>query len=426
MVVNGHVTRPAGGKLTVSEVAVLLGVSKRTDNKYHLKDICTSGSINIWSQYKPVRKTVKAANLTLADMQAANYGFNINSILVNASTLSSLGPMVANKCIDALGSWDGIYAPPRGRITPAAAEWYRLLDFNGYFHYAAEPYIPISPSGSIQTISGIRVFKNDDADASPIALEDMTGIPSQGRSIGQWRLGAIAKRGSTYTPAVVHAQDLEHCWVDTGDGIYADLPNLTAPTPGTWQVCVFLTDYDPSDEPGTGRIYGAFFFPGGYASVYIPIPGPTPEPPSSLPVWPGELEFTPRYDQVDGDLIYLDVFVPFETNQADYEPEVTLHAALLRYDDYDAAWVEVASDVDTADIISAGDGCEVVLDNHFSYPATELYLDMWYQVDGDQKYYVMTNAGKVYEANTAAQRDQLLASLRLDPVSVILANEDDA
>lgn len=422
MVIDGRVIRPYGGRLTVEEVAVLLGVPRRADGRYYLRDICTAAAINIWSARKPVRNSLKNGNLTLDDFKAANYGFDLVSILSTASTLPSLAPLVGAAGINAQGSWDSLYRTPRGRLSQYVCEWLRLLDFNGYYHYAEPPYDSITPSASAGRIGGIRVFRNSDAAASEIALEDLTGIPSQiGRSIGQWRLGVVARRGSTFSQAMVHAQTISDCWIDDGTDIYADLPDITVATAGTWEICVFLTDYNPADDPNAGYVYSAFYIPSGYASVYVPAPGPTPVVPD---VWPDDPEYTPRYDPVDGDLIYLNVWVPFEWSIVGSEPEVTLHASILRYDDGDSQWVEVAADDDTNTMISTGDGCEVVLDNNFSYPASELYLDMWYQVTGDAKYYVIDYLGVVYEATTAAQRDQLLETLRIHPLSDILESND--
>ena len=116
MVVNGHVTRPTGRRLTEKEIAVLLGVSPRSNGKYYLEDICTSGAINAWSQFKPVRFTSKSGNLTLADMQAANYGFDFAGVLARGADLISAAHFAANFCLSARGSWEGLYRTPRGRI----------------------------------------------------------------------------------------------------------------------------------------------------------------------------------------------------------------------------------------------------------------------------------------------------------------------
>lgn len=418
-VINGHISRPSGGQLTIEEVAVLLGVSKRADELYYLEDICTALSINIWSPFKPVRNTLKDSNLTLADMQAANYGFDLASIQVTGSTLADVARLAAAAGIAALGSWDNLYARPRGRLSAYVVEWYRLLDFLGYYHYAEAPYDSITPSGSGATrlITGIRVYRNSDAGASSIALEDLTGITSQvGRSIGDWRLGAIAKRGSSFTTPVVHQDTLDNCWIDDGTDIYADLPSLSVPSYGYWDVVVFITDYNPSDNPNAGNIYSGLYIPMGYASVNVPNPGPAPVTPD---VYPGEIEYTPQYDQVDGDLIRLEVAAPFVVSIPGFEPEVTLHAALVYYDDSLNTWVTLAQAQDTTTMISSGDYCEPILSG-FSYDANELYLDMWYQVDGDPKYYVTNYQGVTYEATTPAQRDALLQQLRTITVADIL------
>lgn len=117
-------------KSAVSEIAVLLGVGKGDDGKYHLADICTANSISPAARNKPIRSN-KTANITDADRAAVAYGFGETPRI---EPYTSAIPHAVYE-----------YLKPRG-ATVNPIEWFRLRDFHGYSHIAVHPLQTFFPS----------------------------------------------------------------------------------------------------------------------------------------------------------------------------------------------------------------------------------------------------------------------------------------
>lgn len=173
MVVNGKVTRPAGGQLTLEEVAVLLGVPKRADGKYYPEDVCRAAAINIWSKCKPVRHWTTGP-ITLAQRQAVNFGFDFDD--ASGAVSNEIATLFARARADG-GQWT--YLRPRGAVghgtNPGGSdEWFRLLDFENYDHRAVAPYNtePVEHL-SVKEQKRIIVHENEDAE---IKLTDFPDI----------------------------------------------------------------------------------------------------------------------------------------------------------------------------------------------------------------------------------------------------------
>ena len=94
-----------------SQLGGLLGVSRGSDGKYHIADLCTAGSINKWAKYKPIISST-VSNLSEDERHARNYGLRQGS------------------------DYYFHYDKPAGG---AEDEWFRLRDFNGYNHVAECP-----------------------------------------------------------------------------------------------------------------------------------------------------------------------------------------------------------------------------------------------------------------------------------------------
>ena len=164
MVNNGVVTRPAGGQITWREIAILLGVPPRADGLYYPQDICAASSINIWAKYKAIRHWFTGP-LTLAQRQAANYGFDLSD---NGGASSNELATVFAHARTSQGAWT--YLRPRGAVghgtNPGGSdEWFRILDWNGYNHHALAPYdtsAPVRPN--VHEVKLIDVHENEDAE----------------------------------------------------------------------------------------------------------------------------------------------------------------------------------------------------------------------------------------------------------------------
>ena len=121
------------------QLGTLLGVSRGSDDKYHLADLCTAGSINRWSKCKPFRynsdnfgydyNNPSVGNAERKkQMQVANYGISIPTN--GYGNAKDMAKAVYNNT----AMWE--YQQPRGR---EMNEPFRLRDFDGYNHNANTP-----------------------------------------------------------------------------------------------------------------------------------------------------------------------------------------------------------------------------------------------------------------------------------------------
>ena len=135
-----------------SQLGGLLGVSRGSDGKYHLADLCTAGSINKWAKNKPFaynsdnfgydpNNPSVANNARAAARKEKNQGLVLPT-LKNAG-VSSSNQYYAYLNYLAYGIVSGVFAtsygynPPRGR---SYSEPFRLRDFDGYNHIAQQPF----------------------------------------------------------------------------------------------------------------------------------------------------------------------------------------------------------------------------------------------------------------------------------------------
>lgn len=134
-----------------SQLGGLLGVSRGSDGKYHLADLCTAGSINKWAKNKPFRNSsdnfgYDPNNPSVGNAerkkqaQYANYGISIpQSTFGDALTMAKA---VYNNTV----VWE--YEKPRGR---ELNEPFRLRDLDGYDHNAQT--LLYAPEGDYTTTS---------------------------------------------------------------------------------------------------------------------------------------------------------------------------------------------------------------------------------------------------------------------------------
>lgn len=126
-----------------SQLGTLIGVSKGTDGKYHLADICQSPAINMWAKkkgfgynsenfdYDPMNPDPSNARRAAARKEK-NQGFDLSRAKIGSNgNLAGID----GKYGEGINGWT--YLAPRGR---AYNEPFRLRDFDGYNH-AALPFI---------------------------------------------------------------------------------------------------------------------------------------------------------------------------------------------------------------------------------------------------------------------------------------------
>lgn len=255
---GGNVTVP----FTVPDLASLLGVGKVSGN-YRGQDLCTAAAINMWSKVKPVR-SYREGPLTAAQFAEVNFGFDLAGI-ITYSPAACLALAKTNA-----GAWT--YLKPRGRVSSSLTEWYRLRDFNGYHHGAAQPYECFAPSSVAVKNFAAQVYDMSN-EGGEIALTDLTELADgtdTGRLIGDWRLGIAYRLGTSGNVQVVYHSDvLDDCFVDTSGEGGREQFNIAVSSNGTYEWCLFITDYDPTDSADSGNSYRYVYLPGGFGQVVV-------------------------------------------------------------------------------------------------------------------------------------------------------------
>ncbi len=128
-------TTPHKGIDVRGDIATVLGV-----NTGDVGQLCrdNGGRINIWAKYKPFR----SSGFIVTDQQRENANFGLSfPILHSVNSTSGSGTIYnqyENDTEEAIkkrrNGWE--YLKPRGGTI---SEWYRVLDFNGYYHDAEVP-----------------------------------------------------------------------------------------------------------------------------------------------------------------------------------------------------------------------------------------------------------------------------------------------
>jgi hypothetical protein len=122
---EGRITKP----VSLDDIGQCLGVSSRD-----LGTLCESENIKFWAKAHPLRSSLKR-ELTENDRKAEAYGIILD--ITEWRTTSSLHIQNAFKAATASNpSYSWVYLKPRGIDYN---EWYRILDFDGYFHGAECP-----------------------------------------------------------------------------------------------------------------------------------------------------------------------------------------------------------------------------------------------------------------------------------------------
>lgn len=103
--------------------------------------VCTSNNINKWAKNKPFRNTSPGV---MTDTDRANALWGLGSPVVQSAggnTMAVQGPKFVAATLDTNGNAYEILKPRglAGTAGNANSEWFRLLDFDGYYHTAQKP-----------------------------------------------------------------------------------------------------------------------------------------------------------------------------------------------------------------------------------------------------------------------------------------------
>lgn len=145
-----RIIRPYDLKAQIERLAVFFGVGPRTDGRYYLADIFKSLAINKWSKIKPIEYP-QLANLS-PDQFKGTLEQNRNNIYYGLKVPQSAPSTQLTEDLVEMhdATFDYVARP---------TSWKRILDFNGYDHYA-EP----NPYASFNSGGDALVGYLDDAD----------------------------------------------------------------------------------------------------------------------------------------------------------------------------------------------------------------------------------------------------------------------
>jgi hypothetical protein len=175
---NGKITAP----VSIRDIAQTIGDSS---------DVCKSPNINMWSARKPIRHPSRT-KLTDAQMAQYNYGFAISAtddVPSDESVFDTDPNQTLNKAIASGGEWT--YLRPRGS---AYGEHSRILDFEGYNHYAPAPYSVIIGETTNLPNPPFDIWESDGCE---IPIENLQGTVF-GNDISNYRVALLyRKKGQT-------------------------------------------------------------------------------------------------------------------------------------------------------------------------------------------------------------------------------------
>lgn len=251
MIVNGHITRPANGSLSIGELARFFGV------KEDLGLVCGEANthLNKHSKIKPIRFDADGV-LTDAQRQSANYGIDCSDTSTGCFS-ASLGSLLAR----AKTNDEWTYLKPRG-ISRTPKEWYRIYDFDGYWQDARPPFVEkedivgnTTNDANVYINIGLTPIINNDS----LRIADFTeALTRNGDAVADYRY-AIIYRDST-TPSAAPS------FISLGD--YYTLTNLTT-------TAAFSVRFAPPASYNQAVIYDCAFIAyvehgGSYWATFLP------------------------------------------------------------------------------------------------------------------------------------------------------------
>lgn len=223
------------------EIADLQAVLRSSKNT--IGGLITYGNINKWAKYKPFRSS--SLNPDATTRQNAHYGLSIASATATdlgspSSSSSFLGKLVAGQLV-----WD--YLRPRGMNGGGSGvhEWFRMLDFNGYYHDSICPVGDVYPVSTFTNGNGIIAWDLPNLDNGNIQLSDFS---VNGTALTNFYLGVLLYQSDSRYNIVTSDSIL-----GTGD-VEITLSGIPSSDMGTWRAYPFFSSVQIAygGQTGTG------------------------------------------------------------------------------------------------------------------------------------------------------------------------------
>lgn len=323
------------------------------------------GKVNKWARHKPVR-FAKLGKLTDENLKAVNFGLGVTTI----------GATTALDCLAQAQNNNGVWpylAPTGGQNEPL-----RIHDFDQYNNIAIEPFAVSASSYASNNgnIKRITIYIDDNEfEGSEIKLKELEGLASYsevGRAIGDWRVGAIVRRGNEDPFVVYSSKTLSKSFIDVDGEGGSEALVLDVLYAGTYDYTAFITDYNPSDEDPDASY--RYVFIDGQSSPTVTVTIPT----THFSIEMTNLELVPTY-RTDGSLSRLDLTGYFDMYGRTDEPDVTLYAELFYYDSAGDAWTPLHPTWphETGQLLTDGDYVEMAFTG-LQLPPEQYKLGLYY------------------------------------------------
>ena len=250
--------------------------------------------INKWAKYKPIRLN-KLGLVTDSERLLENYGLTIPS-----AGYGSIDAMIAD-----LPNADWTYLRPRGKGNGQGGsdEWFRLRDFEGYFHGAPAPLYPLADvsntTAAEDTVSvGVGFGRTVSTDAGCLTLDDLR---VDGHSISdtfsQFYFGIVLYNSSTYMYAAT-MPDTYGTIVATFSEIGLNVPDVAAPLGNgqtrTYRVIPFFSTVPFTSFPSQ---FNGTLFPLPFAECSVVVTRSTQVISPSVLMWTLSGQSNPLYYQ---------------------------------------------------------------------------------------------------------------------------------
>lgn len=188
-------TTPHKG-VEIADLQQVLGIGSG-DLGYIISMGGATEKINKWSIHKPER-SAKLGVLTLADRQDGNFGMDIPKCTSTTGIAAFLNGYASGYN----------YLTPRGKKSiPSQCEWFRILDFDGYNHYAncfvntndlTLPTSYVVGAGSVGVYFHVGINNGNNLQADSISISDLKLGGSEGTAFGSLYFGILFTDGSSY------------------------------------------------------------------------------------------------------------------------------------------------------------------------------------------------------------------------------------
>lgn len=213
----------------LGELGELLPVSRRSDGKYYLSDMCQSLNINPWARNKPFRYNAwnfASDSARDAARRSVNQGFDLTNALISSNV--NVSGIASKYAGDEFNGW--VYQRPRG-ASANPVEPNRMRDFDGYNHTAL-PFIggwslPSRIAKKVNSvISATFIIPQESSDS--LTYRDFPAIEASYVGVAFVASNGAVQRLTSSLPVASSGISVELPSINLAEGTYTAYPFLSS------------------------------------------------------------------------------------------------------------------------------------------------------------------------------------------------------